>query len=135
MTRIVIADDHPLVRGALRQAVENTIAQVMTSYYTVVEQNVLLGAQRTALGLSRERLTIAEAKSRMLASLIDEAMAINGSAPGRANPTPEVVIGMTCEAPEARLIWVPPSVAASAAGPPSEMRNVSAVSPVFVTVN
>ncbi len=50
---------------ALRQAVENTIAQVMASYYTVVEQNVLLGAQRTALGLSRERLTIAEAKSRM----------------------------------------------------------------------
>lgn len=50
---------------ALRQAVENTIAQVMTGYYTVVEQSVLLAAQRTAMGLSRERLTIAEAKSRL----------------------------------------------------------------------
>lgn len=50
---------------ALRQAVENTIAQVMTGYYTVVEQSVLLSAQRTALGLSRERLSIAEAKARL----------------------------------------------------------------------
>jgi outer membrane protein TolC len=50
---------------ALRQAVENTIAQVMTSYTNVVEQNVLLAAQRKSMELSRERLTIAEAKSRI----------------------------------------------------------------------
>jgi outer membrane protein TolC len=50
---------------ALRQSVENTIAQVMTGYFTVVEQSVLLAAQRTALGLSRERLTIAMAKANL----------------------------------------------------------------------
>lgn len=50
---------------ALRQSVENTIAQVMTGYFTVVEQSVLLTAQRTALGLSRERLTIAVAKANL----------------------------------------------------------------------
>ncbi len=50
---------------ALRQALENTIALVMTAYATVVEQRILLAAQRTALGLSRERLTIAEAKFRL----------------------------------------------------------------------
>ncbi len=48
-----------------RQAIENTAAQVMASYYTVVEQDFLLRALRTALLLSRERLNITEAKYRV----------------------------------------------------------------------
>lgn len=50
---------------ALRQAIENTIAQVMTSYASAVEQYVLLSAQGKALELSRQRLVIAEAKARI----------------------------------------------------------------------
>jgi outer membrane protein TolC len=50
---------------ALRQAIETTVAEVMTAYVTVVEQNVLLAAQKTSLDLSRERLRIAEAKARL----------------------------------------------------------------------
>lgn len=49
----------------LRQAMENTIAQVMTGYFTVVEQEILQNAQRTALALSRERLNIVETKFRV----------------------------------------------------------------------
>jgi outer membrane protein len=51
-------------RLLLRQAIETTAAQVMTNYYTVVEQSVLLATRRTALTLSRERLAIADAKLR-----------------------------------------------------------------------
>jgi outer membrane protein TolC len=48
----------------VRQSLENTIAQVMAGYFTIVEQDILLNAQRTALSLSRERLNITEAQFR-----------------------------------------------------------------------
>jgi outer membrane protein len=49
----------------VRQAIENTIAQVMTGYFTIVEQDFLLRALGTALSLSHERLNITESKYRM----------------------------------------------------------------------
>ncbi|TAE31864.1 MAG: TolC family protein [Candidatus Kapaibacterium sp.] len=48
-----------------RQAMENAVAQVMAGYFTIVEQETLLKAQRTALTLSQERLRIVETKNRV----------------------------------------------------------------------
>ena len=63
----------------------------------------------------------------------DVAVAIRLSDPCAAKPVDPIVIGMVCELPAASVTWVWPSVAATAAGPPSARVNVSLVVPVLVT--
>jgi len=52
-------------RYDVRQQVEGTVAQVMNSYYNIVQQQTLLRALQNALAVSRERLEVAESRQRI----------------------------------------------------------------------